>query len=109
MRGPLTSIVATFPLAALCAFVFRFPVPFMGYMSGADAVGPALWAVVFYGVLFGGFVVQGLLGWLGGLAAERWGAPDRLSVARLTMCLGIMASAIGVFTLSILDKFIGPW
>jgi hypothetical protein len=107
--GALTSIVATFPLAALCALLFRFPVPFAGYLSGADAVGPALWAVVFYGVPFGGFVVQGLLGGLGGLAAEHWGAPDRATVTRLSIILGITASAIGVFALAILDKIIGPW
>jgi hypothetical protein len=26
--GALTAVVGTFPLAALCALVFRFPVPF---------------------------------------------------------------------------------
>ena len=109
IRAALISIVATFPLAALCALLFRFPVPFAGYLSGADAVGPALWAVVFYGGSLGGFVVQAVLGGLGGLAAEHWGAPDRVKVTRLSSVFGVVASAIGVFTLAILDKIIGPW
>jgi hypothetical protein len=109
IRGALVSVVATFPLAALCALLFRFPVPFAGYLSGSEAVGPALWAVVFYGGLFGGFVVQAALGGLGGLAAQHWGAPDRMKVTRLSILFGVVASAIGVLTLAILDKIIGPW
>ena len=107
--GALTSVVATFPLAALCALLFRFPVPFAGYLSGAAAVGPALGAVVFYGVPFGGFLVQAFLGGLAGLAAEHWRGADRVRVTRLAILLGIVASAIGVFTLAILDMIIGPW
>jgi hypothetical protein len=84
-------------------------VPFAGYLSGPDAVRPALWAVVFYGVPFGGFVVQGLLGSLGGLAAKHWGGADRVTVTRLSIILGIVASAMGVFALAILDKIMGPW
>ena len=39
-RGAGLSIVLTFPLAALIAVMFRFPVPFAGYQSGMDAIGP---------------------------------------------------------------------
>jgi hypothetical protein len=45
--GALIAVLATFPLAVLCAVVFRFPAPFVGYVGGPDAVRPALVAVVF--------------------------------------------------------------
>lgn len=35
--GGVVSILATFPLAALVALVYRFPVPFVGYVSGWGA------------------------------------------------------------------------
>ena len=68
LAGAAISVGATFPLAALMALVFRFPIPFGSYMSGIGAVIPALFAAAFYGMI-GGFMVQALLGGLtGGLA-----------------------------------------
>jgi hypothetical protein len=107
--GALTAVLGTFPLAVLCALVFRFPVPFGGYMTGPESVIPVLIAVVFYGALFGGFIVQAMLGGVGGLAAQRWGGPDRRRIARLRTMLALLGAAPGVFTLAILDKLIGPW
>jgi hypothetical protein len=44
LAGATVAIAASFPLAALVALVFRFPIPFGSYMSGPDAVVPALFA-----------------------------------------------------------------
>ena len=107
--GALTAVLGTFPLAVLCALAFRFPVPFGGYMTGPDSIIPVLIAVVFYGGLFGGFIVQAMLGGFGGLAAWRWGGSDRRRIARLRTVLSLLGSAAGVFTMAILDKIIGPW
>jgi len=108
-KGAIFGIVATVPLVILCALVFRFPVPFGGYMSGPSAIIPALIAILFYGLVFGGFVVQAFLGGLGGLLAERIAAPDKQKVKRLCIFFSTIGALFGVFTLAILDKIIGPW
>jgi riboflavin transporter FmnP len=74
--GAATAVIATLPLAALVAPVFRFPIPFGSYMSGPRAVVPAPFGAAFYGVL-GGFVVQALFRSIAGVIASRSGAPDR--------------------------------
>jgi hypothetical protein len=107
--GSFVAILASFPLAVLCALVFRFPVPFVGYMSGPKAVVPALWAVLFYGVLLGGFLVLALVGGLGGVAAERYAKTDHRRRLRLCLALATLGSAVGIAALAILDKIIGPW
>ena len=107
--GTLCSIVGSYPMGALCALLFRFPIPFGGYASGVDAVIPTLLAVTVYGVLFGGFMVQGLLGGLAGLLARRRGGPDRRHTWRLCALYGLAASLPGVVILAVLDKIIGPW
>lgn len=108
-KGALMGVVATIPLAIVCALLFRFPVPFAGYLSGPRAILPVLIAVFFYGVLFGGFVVQALLGGVGGLLAEHIGAPNRDRIARLCIVFSSIGASIGVVALAVLDKIIGPW
>ena len=105
VAGAATAVIATFPLAALVALVFRFPIPFGSYMSGPSAVVPALFAAGFYGML-GGFVVQALLGGIAGVLASRTGAPDR---RRAVLTYAVLAALPGVLILSILDWIIGPW
>jgi peptidoglycan/LPS O-acetylase OafA/YrhL len=78
-------------------------------MTGPESVIPVLIAVVFYGGLFGGFIVPAILGGLGGLAAQRWGGSDRRRIARLRIILALLGAALCVFTMAILDKIIGPW
>ncbi|MBI3931869.1 MAG: hypothetical protein HY317_00510 [Acidobacteria bacterium] len=107
--GAVTAVAASFPIAALSALVFRFPVPFAGYMSGPEAVLPALSAVLFYGMALGGFLVQAFLGGLAGLVAQHRGSRDRKRTARLCLVFSVLGSACGVLTLSVLDKIIGPW
>ena len=102
-------VVPTFPLLALCALVFRFPVPFGGYLSGPEAIVPAMMGLVFYGVFFGGFLVQALLGGVGGFLDEYFGATDKGRVARLCIVFSSIGASVGVVALAVLDKIIGPW
>jgi hypothetical protein len=108
-KGAIVGVVATLPLVVLCALVFRFPVPFAGYLSGPGAIVPALMGLLFYGVFFGGFVVQALLGGVGGLLAEHIGAPNKSRVARLCIVFSSIGASAGVVALAVLDKIIGPW
>jgi len=103
--GAAIAVIATFPLAALVALVFRFPIPFGTYMSGPGAVVPALFAAAFYGVL-GGFLVQAVLGGIAGVMASRTAAPDR---RRAVLIYSVLAALPGVLILSVLDWIIGPW
>ncbi len=107
--GAIWSFVSAFPLAGLMALVFRFPVLFAGYLSGFEAIVPAMFAVIFYGVMMGGLIFVGALGAIcGALSATQEGhllqnrkrAVRLLSLAITTACL---------FVLAILDKIIGPW
>ena len=108
LRGALIGVVGSFPLAGLSALLFRFPIPFDAYRSGVDAVVPALGAVVFYGFL-GGFVVQGVLGGLGGLIAATL-APDPPGPGwRRRDAWSLAAASTGVLTLALLDRIVGPW
>ena len=107
--GAVVSVVASLPLVALSALVFRFPVPFVGYMSGPGAIVPALKGAVFYGVVFGGFGVQAVLGGFGGVAGASYGAPDIGRMRKSCVIASMLASAAGVLALAVLDKIIGPW
>lgn len=106
--GALATILLAFPLAALCALLFRFPVPFAGYESGWSAVLHALAAVRFYGTL-GGFVLLALLGAVGGAVAHRVGKPDARRVWWWTMGLAAAVAGCAVLLLATLDYIIGPW
>jgi hypothetical protein len=97
-----------FPFAALCALVFRFPIPFGGYERGPGAMPHALLAVVFYGAL-GGFPALLALGALAGWAAHRLGRPDPARVRRLGLAFSALAALGPVLLLAVLDKVIGPW
>lgn len=61
LLGAGITVVMAFPVAGLLALVYRFPVPFAGYVSGFSAVGYAMGGVVIYGLL-GGFPRLALLG-----------------------------------------------
>ncbi len=106
--GAASATLLAFPLAAICAVVYRFPVPFAGYASGIDAVPYVLMGVVFYGVL-GGFPLLATVGALVGWAAHRRAEPDPRVVRRLALAFGAVAALLGVALLAVLDKLIGPW
>ena len=103
--GSLLAILASFPIAAVTALVFRFPIPFGSYASGVDAVVPSLYATAFYGML-GGFVVQGALGGIAALLATASGDKRNWFHSGLAA----MAAAVpAVLLLSVLDWIVGPW
>ena len=108
-RGCATGILATIPLVLLCALSIRFPVPFAGYLRGPEAVVPALLSLLFYGVFFGGFIVQGLFGGIGGLAAQRIAGAETRRTWKLCLLFGSLGAVPGVMTLAFLDRMIGPW
>ncbi len=108
LRGTALALISAFPAAAITALLYRFPVPFAGYLSGFQAVGPAVIAVIFYGI-FGGFVVLALLGAMGGWVAYRIGAPAERQVRLLTYAFSTAAALAGALLLAVLDKIIGPW
>ncbi len=106
--GAISSVLLAFPLTALCALVYRFPIPFSDYESGLAAMPRALLAVVFYGVL-GGFPLLLTLGAIGGVAAYKLAGPESQPVRRLTLAISGAIALIAVILLAILDKIIGPW
>jgi hypothetical protein len=108
LRGACWAVVFALPIAVLCALIFRFPVPFAGYMSGPSAIKGVIIAVFFYGIL-GGFPLLVAVGALGGYAAYRVAQPDRKRVNRLALAFGALTAFAGVLFLAILDKLIGPW
>jgi hypothetical protein len=107
LTGALAAIVLAFPLAALTALVFRFPIPFGSYESGPAAVPLALMAVVFYGTL-GGFLLLGVLGAGAGIVVHRTATNGQPLVTRILRYSLLLALA-AVLTLAILDKLIGAW
>jgi hypothetical protein len=106
--GAFSAILLAFPLAALCALVFRFPVPFAGYESGWSAVPDALVATGFYGRL-GGFLPLALLGAAGGAIAHRVGKRDTRRVWRWTVAFAAVVALCAILLLATLDYIIGPW
>jgi hypothetical protein len=108
LKGMLWAVGLVFPLAGLCALIYRFPIPFAGYESGLAAVPLALVAVVFYGII-GGFPALMAAGALGGAAAHGIGQPDPARVRLLTVTFAGLFALAGVIMLAILDKLIGPW
>ncbi len=108
LRGALWALGLAFPLAVVCALLYRFPVPFAGYETGPSAIVPALLAVVIYGLL-GGFLALLAAGAISGAMAHALGRPDAQRVRRLTLIFAGLAAALGVGVLAVLDKLIGPW
>ncbi len=108
LRGALWAVALAFPLAAIFALIYRFPVPFAGYETGLTAVPGALVAVVFYGFL-GGFPVLLAAGGLGGAAAHALARPDVPRIRNLTLAFAGIVALLAVALLAVLDKLIGPW
>jgi hypothetical protein len=108
LGGALSAILLAFPFAALCALLFRFPVPFAGYESGLSAVPDAWVAVRLYGAL-GGFALLAVLGGLSGAVAHRLGKADPRRVWQGTVSLAAAVAFCCVMLLATLDYIIGPW
>lgn len=106
--GVCCSILGAFPLAALTALVYSFPVPFRGKVSGPEGVISSQGAVFLYGIT-GGFVVLGLVGVAAGVIASWAGRDDPRRVAWLSVLLSLLFSAACVILLATLELIIGPW
>lgn len=108
LSGIVVGIGAAFPLAMMLALTFRFPVPFAGYQSGVNAVLPAIFAVVMYGLL-GGFVVIGGLGATVGIAASKIFPFDPKKRRTTILLFASGTTLVCLMILATLDWIIGPW
>ena len=106
--GIAWALLSVFPLAALTALFYRFPIPFSGYESGPMAVPRSLLAVVFY-VLLGGFVVLAALGAVAGTAANVLARQDARRERRLILAFALAGDWVVVMVLAVLDKIVGKW
>jgi hypothetical protein len=107
--GIAWAILGAFPLAALVALCYRFPIPFSGYESGPRAVPRSLIAVVLYGLFAGGFIVLAVLGAAAGTAAKLLVGPDARRERWLTVTFALAGDLVAVMILAVLDKLIGKW
>ena len=106
--GAIWSILSAFPITALIALFFRFPVPFAGIDGGITHVIPAIFGLLFYGIAMGGFVLLGLCGALAGLVS-RIAASSPMGQRHLQRWLSVGATATLLFILATLDWYIGPY
>ena len=106
--GIATAVLGVFPVTALVARFYRFPIPFAGYEGGPDAVPRALVAVLAYGLL-GGFLVLAALGAAAGAAAELLMAPGSRRARWLTITFALAGAVVAVLSVAALDQVIGPW
>ena len=108
LRGAVWAVVLAFPFAAICALLYRFPVPFAGYATGPDGILSALVAALFYG-LMGGIPALLVAGALSGVSAYYLGKPDTQRIQRLALGFAGVVAAVGVGALAFLEEIIGPW
>ena len=106
--GALAAVGLSFPVATLMALVFRFPIPFSGYASGIAAVVPAMFAVLFYGIV-GGFALLGLLGGVAGAIVFHRKAGKGRPYWRPVVLSCLAIDVVALFVLAILDKLVGQW
>ena len=117
LRGILWTFLVILPAAFIVAILYRFPIPFRGYIRGWDlfSEGPdtsmeLLWLLLqaaFYYIIWGGFILLALLGTVAGLAGWWLGKPDRVN--RFTRYIALGLALVTAIVLSVLDKIIGQW
>jgi hypothetical protein len=107
--GALYAVIGVFPVAALVALVFRFPIPFVGYESGFRAMTMTPRAVLLYG-LVGGFYLLAALGAIAGLIVHSGSKAgrDRNNHGEILIFAAVIDIA-AVLLLSVWDKIYGPW
>lgn len=105
LMGIFGTILFPFPLAMICGAVYRFPVPFAGYRSGGEAIGGALFGVLFYGL--GDFVVLGCLGAVSAVLAWILTESRPQNTRRITLIFSFLCAALDVLLLSSWDKLTG--
>ena len=116
LRGILWTSLGTLPAAFIVAILYRFPIPFRGFIRGWDlfSEGPdtsmeLLWLLLqaaFYYTVWGGFIPLAVLGTIAGLAGGGWASPIELAGTRQHRPGSGLVTAM---VLSVLDKIIGKW
>jgi hypothetical protein len=106
--GAFGAILGAFFIAPLVGLVFRFPVPFRGYVSGPAAIGPSIFAVLFF-EFEGGFPIFAILGAIGGGIAYAIGRPKTKFVLFLSLGFALTIDLLASLLMAVLDKLIGPW
>lgn len=107
-QGIFTTLIGAFPIAAMVALCYRFPIPLAGYQSGPTAMLMSVLAVFIYGII-GGFVVLVVWGALSGATAYLTCGDNAKLRQILIIGLALAGDFAGVMTLAMLDKIIGPW
>ena len=107
--GSMCSVLSAFPIAGFVALVYRFPVPLLGYLSGREAVLPAMIGVLVYGVLLGGFVLLGGMGALIAFAVQKCPISNPKHRSWIVAIAAVVGTLGCMMLLSTLDKIIGPW
>ena len=108
LAGIVWAIVATIPIAALLGLVFRFPVPFNGYMSGPSAFFMSMFGAAFYGLVFGGWIVVGTAGGLFTWVARALCKNEQTALV-VSRVLSVLVALVGCAVMSTLDWIIGPF
>lgn len=105
----LWSIVLAFPIASVLGLVFRFPIPFGGYLSGPRAMLPSLFAVMFYGLFLGLFPAIVICGYFAGSQLVHGEKHGGFLPSRIELWASVLGALVPLLVLSALDKIIGPW
>lgn len=97
----------TFVWSALIGLVFRFPVPFDGIQSGLRGMISAPFAMLLYGVFYGGLLVSMAIALLLYAIPQIW---PSTATPRMRMWISANIGAfIFVMALATLDYVVGPW
>lgn len=103
--GAAAAVLGAPPAAGLVAALYRFPVPFHGYVSGFAAAPTAALAALFY-LAVGGIVVLGAAGAVAGALLARARAER---VTAWTLVAGSALAVLAAVALAVLEHVIGPW
>ncbi|MHC2066477.1 hypothetical protein ACYFX5_03310 [Bremerella sp. T1] len=108
LGGTIWALGSAFPIAALMVTFFRFPIPLGGIVTGPQFIPHAMGAVMFYGIILGGFFVLVVLGVVAGLMGRMLGSKKR-NQSYLGRGLAVAATFTALMILATLDWVIGPW
>ena len=107
LRGAITALITSLPIAMIFVVVYRFPIPFGGYPHGIQYIHLVPIAWLFY-IVFGGFIVLFFGGALIGYIIGQQIADEDKKKTKITIG-SIIFTAFAVGFLSVLDKIIRPW
>jgi hypothetical protein len=108
LLGIGVTIGFSFPAAVLLGMIYRFPIPFGGYVHGYEHAFMFLLSVLFYGIL-GGFILLALGGATAGFVGYRIGKRNEKRTKKITILLSMLMAFLSALLLAMLDLIIGPW